>query len=88
MSVNSRIIVDPVLFQEYNLNYTKPSINKLRKHTNSNIYIFDFAKLFDGPAEKKLNKVKSNSKEPAELKNNNLLICSPTILGFSLNNKF
>jgi hypothetical protein len=38
--------------------------------------------------EKKLNKVKSNSKEPAELKINNLLIYSPTILGFSLNNKF
>jgi len=52
------------------------------------MYIFDFAKLFNNPAEKKLNKVKSNSKEPTELNNNNLLICSPTILGFSLNNKF
>jgi len=52
------------------------------------MYVFDFAKLFNNLAEKKLNKVKSNSKEPAELKNDNLLICSPTILGFSLNNKF
>ena len=52
------------------------------------MYIFDFAKLFNNPAEKELNKVKSNSKEPIELKNNNLLIYNPTILGFSLNNKF
>ena len=84
MSVNSRIIVDPVLFREYNLNYTKPSINKLRKYINSNIYVFNISIL----GEKKLNKVKSNSKEPTELKINNLLICSLTILGFSLNNKF
>ena len=52
------------------------------------MYIFDFAKLFNNLVEKKLNKVKSNSKEPTELKIDNLLICSPTILGFSLNNKF
>jgi len=84
LSINSRIIVNLVLFQEYNPNYTKPSINKLRKHINSDIYIFNISIL----GEKKLNKVKSNSKEPTELKINNLLICSPTILGFSLNNKF
>ena len=48
------------------------------------MYVFDFSK----PGEKKLNKVKNNSKEPIELKNNNLLIYSPTVLGFSLNNKF
>jgi hypothetical protein len=48
------------------------------------MYVFNFSI----PGEKKLNKVKSNSKEPTELKNNNLLICSPTILGFSLNYKF
>jgi len=52
------------------------------------MYIFDFIKLFNNLAEEKLNKVKSNGKEPTELKNNNLLICSPTVLGFSLNNKF
>jgi hypothetical protein len=84
VSVNSRIIVDPVLFRKYNLNYTKPSIDKLRKHTNSDIYAFNISIL----GEKKLNKVKSNSKEPAELKIDDLLICSPTILGFSLDNKF
>jgi hypothetical protein len=48
------------------------------------MYVFNFSK----PREKKLNEVKSNGKEPAELKNDNLLICSPTILGFSLNYKF
>jgi len=42
---------------------------------------------FSELAKKKLNKVKSNSKEPTELKYKDLLICSPTILGFSLNNK-
>ena len=42
---------------------------------------------FSKPAKKKLNKVKSNSKEPTELKYKDLLICSLTVLGFSLNNK-
>ena len=48
------------------------------------MYIFNISIL----GEKKLNKVKSKGKEPTELKINDLLICSPTILGFSLNNKF
>ena len=48
------------------------------------MYVFNISIL----EEKKLNKVKSNSKEPAELKINDLLICSLTVLGFSLNNKF
>ena len=48
------------------------------------MYIFNFSKL----GKKKLNKVKSNSKEPIKLKNNNLLIYSLTVLGFSFNNKF
>ncbi|OCL12971.1 P-loop containing nucleoside triphosphate hydrolase protein [Glonium stellatum] len=84
LSVDGRIIVDPALFREYNPNYTKPSIDELRKHTNSDMYAFNFSK----PGEKKLNEVKSNGKEPAELKNDDLLICSPTVLGFSLNYKF
>ena len=42
---------------------------------------------FNKLAKKKLNKVKSNSKESTKLKYKDLLICSPTILGFSFNNK-
>ena len=48
------------------------------------MYVFNF----DNLAEKKLNKVKNNSKEPTELKNDDLPICSLTVLGFSLNSKF
>ena len=88
ISIDGWIIVDLVLFWEYNLNYIKPSIDELWKHINSDIYIFDFAKLFDGLVEKKFNKVKSNGKEPVELKNDNLLIYNLTVLGFSFNNKF
>ena len=68
--------------------FPTPSINELQKHTNSNIYAFNFAKLFDNLAEKKFNIVKDNVKKPAELKNDDLLICSLTVLGFSLNYKF
>jgi len=52
------------------------------------MYIFNFAKLFNNLIKKKVNKVKSNSKKPTELKNNNLLIYSLIILNFNLNNKF
>ena len=48
------------------------------------MYVFDF----DNSAEKKLDKVGNNGKEPTELKNDDLLICSPTVLGFTLNGKF
>ncbi|OCL00144.1 uncharacterized protein K441DRAFT_533489, partial [Cenococcum geophilum 1.58] len=83
LSINSWIIVNPVLFRENNLNYTKPSINKQRKYRTNDIWTI----CFNEPAKKKLNKVKSNGKEPTELKYKDLFIYSPTILGFSLNNK-
>lgn len=83
LSVDGRIIVDPVLFRENNPNYAKPSIDEQRKYRTNDIWTICFGE----PAEKKLNKVKSNGKEPTELKHEDLLICSPTVLGFSLDNK-
>jgi len=83
LSVNGQIIINPVLFQEDNLNYIKPSIDKQRKYWTNDIWIICFGEL----AKKKLNKVKSNSKEPTELKHKDLLIYSLIILKFSLNNK-
>ena len=66
-----------------NPNYAKPSIDEQRKYRTNDIWTI----CFDEPAEKKLNKVKSNGKESTELKYKDLLICSPTVLGFSLNDK-
>jgi len=83
LSINGQIIVNLVLFWEDNLNYAKLSINKQRKYRINDIWMICFGE----PAKKKLNKVKSNGKEPTELKHEDLLICSLIVLGFSLNNK-
>lgn len=81
MFVDGRIMIDATLFQEYNPNYSKPSIDELqRRQFSSGIWI-----QFDDPPEKKLDKVKSNNMK--DLPNEHFLICSPTVQGFSLGKK-
>jgi hypothetical protein len=83
--INSRIIVDVAYFQEANLNYAKASIDESNKASSSS----DGWTLFssDDDSEKSSDAVKSNGMEPLDVKGDDLLICSPTVLGFSLGNK-
>ncbi|CZR66033.1 uncharacterized protein PAC_15933 [Phialocephala subalpina] len=80
--VNSRIIVDAAYFREANPNYAKPSIDEHNKESSSNhgwLYLGG-----DDDSEKSSDSVKSNGMEPSDVKGDDLLICSPTVLGFSL----
>jgi hypothetical protein len=78
--VNSRIMVDAAYFREANPNYAKPSIDKPDKERSSR---YDWYGGDDDPP-KSSNAVKSNGIEPLDVKGDDLLICSPTVLGFSL----
>jgi len=80
--VNNRIIVDATYFREANPNYTKASINELEKESSLGNNWFVFRNKDN--AEKTSDSVKTNGLEPSEVKGDNLLICSPTVLGFSL----
>lgn len=74
--VSSRTMVDAQQFQKWNPNYAR--LTTKRPHTNM------FGQILD---HKIINHVQSNSIDPGELKEEELAICSPTVLSFSLNKK-
>jgi hypothetical protein len=82
--VNSKIMVDATYFGEANPNYTRASINDDKSSPPGISWV-----IF-GPEDSRKrssDSVKSNGLEPSEVKGDDLLICSPTVLGFSLGNK-
>ncbi len=84
--VNSRIMVDAAFFREANPNYARASIDKSDKGSSSTS-AWDDLWGDDDDSEKSSDLVKSNDIKPSDVKGESLLICSPTLLGFSLGNK-
>jgi hypothetical protein len=82
--VNSWIIIDVIYFQEANLNYAKASINEPNKESSS---LSGWTILGSDDSEKSPNIVKKTGIKPSDVKENNLLIYSLTLLRFSLDNK-
>src|SRR5262249_31946208 len=76
--IKSRIMIDAVGFQECNPNYPRPRI-----HQNKPISI-DLRTFEPVPSD---GDVKCADIDPKRLKDNDLLVCSPTVLGFSLDDK-
>jgi len=76
--VKSRIMVDAAFFRENNPNYVRPRISGLTERK----YLDDG--WFTLVPE---NEVKSNGREPTEMKEDDLLLCSPTVRGWSFGNK-
>jgi hypothetical protein len=83
LSVNSRIIVNTAFFRQINPNYIRPSItsvDKYRDNTTWELLIID-------PLGSPPNKGKTKSVDRAKLKEDDFLVCSLTVLGFSLEDK-
>lgn len=78
VSVNGRIMVDAPFFFQENPNYTKPRIDEFGKSS-------DGWTMFD--LSKKPDKVKRNAMDPAAVNDDDLLLCSPSVLGFSFGSK-
>ena len=76
--VNSRIMVDAAFFRENNPNYLRPRINGLEEEKALNDGWFAYV-----PEPE----VKSNGRELRELTDGDLLLCSPTVRGWSFGNK-
>lgn len=70
--VKSRIMVDAICFQEHKPNYPCLRVQKMRPRY-SVLGVCDTIKLADI--------------DPGQLKENEFLICSPTVLGFCLGSK-
>jgi hypothetical protein len=73
-------VVDAAYFREENPNYARPSI-KESEEGSSWIFID-----LDEVSEKSSSSAKGNGMDPSEVKGDDLLICSPTVPGFSLDN--
>jgi hypothetical protein len=75
--VNSRVMVDAGLFRKVNPNYARLQIKKPQ-------YMDIFGQVRESDS---VDRVRSNGMDPSELREDDLAICSPTLLGFSLNEK-
>ena len=78
VTVNSRIMLDPEFFREMNPNYRRPCIEENRSQS----VFFDM-----DDAKERSNIINGRSSKAAELAPDELLICCPTIPGFSLDSK-
>jgi hypothetical protein len=86
--VDSRIMVDAAYFREANPNYARPSINDPDRAGGPappgvTWVVFEP----EDTRNRSSDSVRSNGMDPSEVKGDDLLICSPTVLGFSLGNK-
>ena len=87
ISISSRIMVDAVLFRKVNPNYTRPSINIPNKCSGGGTdFIFTWD-LTDDLLNSELDEAKINTKDLGEVTEDDLLLCSPTVLGFSFDDK-
>ena len=81
--VKSRILVDATYFREENPNYERPSIKESDESSSDSGWTL----LGSDESSEKSASVKSNGMDPSEVKGDDLLICSPTVPGYSLGNK-
>jgi hypothetical protein len=80
ITINGRIMVDPVKFRQDNPNYTRPSIFKSTKGVSIWLDMEVPSTQLDESTLKKGIKI-------SELSDEDFLLCSPTVLGYSLENK-
>ena len=76
--IKGRIIVDAAFFRENNPNYVRPRISGLTEKRSLDDGWFSF---------EPENEVKNNGREPSKMTEEDLLLCSPTVRGWSFGNK-
>lgn len=84
VSVNSRIMLDAAFFRKMNPSYPRPQPDELARNKADD----DNNGWFSEPSsERTLDQIKDNGTEPTQLGDDDLLICCPTVPGFSLGDK-
>jgi hypothetical protein len=85
VSVDSRVMLDAAFFRKMNPNYTRPQPNELvRNKTERDLFFEDYS---ESSNEGSLDRIKGNGVEPTNIEEKDLLICCPTVPGFSLGDK-
>jgi len=81
--IKSRVVVNAPYFREENPNYSRPSIKESNRGPQGPPpSYFDL----DGISEDGSSPAKDDGMDPSEVQGDDLLICSPTVPGFSLGN--
>ena len=90
-SISSRIMVDAAQFRKINPNYARPSIIRAansRWHDSNPVDLwFDDGGPPPPPPSPRADQVKVDDVDVDMQDEDNLIICSPTVLGYSLNDK-
>ena len=84
VSVDSRVILDASFFRKMNPKYSRPQPDELVKKTDDDRWAGILGSSSEG---RSLNRIKGNGVELTNIKENDLLICYPTVLGFGLRDK-
>lgn len=83
-SVDSRIMIDAATFRKIDPNYSRPRIEPVKTSSDTS----PWSELCGEPSSKSaLGQVKNNDLEPTRMTEKDLIICCPTVLGFSLDKK-
>jgi hypothetical protein len=83
--MESRVMIDASEFKQVNPNYSNSRISS-RADLFEEPFLHDLFLRWDTPSNDS-NAVKTNGIAPNETKGEDLLLCSPTVLGFSFSNK-
>ncbi len=82
--IKSRIIIDAAFFRKMNPNYTRPSVSEINNTKPNNGFCIDLcSSLSSTPPDI----VKDKCLQPKDMTKRDLLICCPTVLGFSFTDK-
>lgn len=86
-SINSQIMIDASLFQKTNPNYSRPDVTKLEDIDKAFDLSYQTSCVTEFKELEPANLIRSYEKGLAEMKEDDFLICCPTVLGFSFNDK-
>lgn len=88
MNINSCIGVDAAFFTAMQPNYSRPRVHDKLAPKSDGTSIIDLSSLFDDDRTRNLEKLRGNSTELRHMSEDELLICSPTVRGFSFQEKY
>ena len=78
--VESRIMVDVAYFRKVNPNYARPQVNEMARSSSSDGFFILFS-------DTEADEVKSNGLDAETMNEDDLMICSQTVYGWSFGNK-
>lgn len=87
MKINSRVGVDAALFRDMQPNYCRPRLHDIWASDNGGRAVIDIDALFKRDREREKEKMQKGSVEAQQMREDEFLICCPTVCCFSFQEK-